>query len=73
MAQTIAKGGNAPISAGKLVVVATHTGPDCDLSALLLTAAGKVRTDADFVFYAPRMAPSTTSARPPTARSSPTS
>jgi tellurite resistance protein TerA len=51
MAQTIAKGGNAPISAGKLVVVATHTGPDCDLSALLLTAAGKVRTDADFVFY----------------------
>lgn len=51
MSQMIAKGGNAPLAAEKLVIVAVHTGPDCDLSAVMLTAARKVRTDADLIFY----------------------
>lgn len=45
------KGANAPLPSTKLVVVVSHQGPDTDLSALLLTAAGKVRNDQDLVFY----------------------
>ncbi len=51
MSQTLATGGNAPLPTEKLTVKCVHVGPDADLSALLLTAAGKVRTDEDFVFY----------------------
>lgn len=51
MSQTLAAGGNAPVPTEKLTVKCMHIGPDADLSALLLTAAGKVRTDEDFVFY----------------------
>jgi len=52
MSQEIAKGGNAPVPAAKLVIVARHAGPDADFSALLIAASGKVRDDNDFVCYA---------------------
>jgi stress response protein SCP2 len=51
---SVPKGGNAslPESVTRLrVVVSWAAGPNLDVSALLLTAAGKVRSDADFVFY----------------------
>lgn len=51
MSQNLAAGGNAPVPTEKLTVKCMHIGPDADLSALLLTALGKVRTDEDFVFY----------------------
>lgn len=51
MSQQLAAGGNAPLPTEKVTVKCIHMGPDADLSALLLTAAGKVRSDADFVFY----------------------
>lgn len=51
MSQTLATGGNAALPTEKLTVKCVHVGPDADLSALLLTAQGKVRTDEDFVFY----------------------
>lgn len=51
MSQQLAAGGNAPLPTEKITVKCVHMGPDADLSALLLTASGKVRSDADFVFY----------------------
>lgn len=51
MSQTLATGGNAALPTEKLTVKCVHVGPDADLSALLLTASGKVCTDEDFVFY----------------------
>lgn len=51
MATDLAKGANAPLPTGKVVIAVAHAGPDTDLSALQLTAAGKVRSDDDFVFY----------------------
>jgi tellurite resistance protein TerA len=51
MATELAKGANASLPSGKITVVVAHAGPDTDLSALQLTAAGKVRSDDDFVFY----------------------
>ncbi len=51
MATDLAKGANAPLPTGKVVIAVAHAGPDTDLSALQLTAAGKVRNDDDFVFY----------------------
>jgi stress response protein SCP2 len=51
---SVAKGGNAslPENVARLTAVVSWTaGPDLDVSALLLTAAGRVRSDADFVFY----------------------
>ncbi|WP_425276212.1 TerD family protein, partial [Streptomyces murinus] len=51
---TMAKGSNTPVPATALrVELGRRQGPgvpDADASALLL-AAGKVRSDADFVFY----------------------
>ncbi|MEU4979273.1 TerD family protein [Streptomyces sp. NPDC021969] len=49
------KGGNLPVPAGPLQVAVTwrqsaHV-PDVDVSALLLDATGRVRSDADLVFY----------------------
>ncbi len=49
-APTLAKGQNAPVPAGPLVVETDCAAP-ADLSALLVTDNGKVRSDADFVFY----------------------
>lgn len=54
VAQVLAKGGNAGLDATRLRVQLTWDAapgtPDLDIAALLLTG-GKVRTDADFVFY----------------------
>lgn len=51
----LAKGANTALTATRLRAVLGWTAgpgvPDVDASALLLTEAGKVRTDADFVFY----------------------
>ncbi|MEU6841354.1 TerD family protein [Streptomyces sp. NPDC046716] len=51
----MAKGGNLPVPSAALhVAVAWQQGPgtpDVDVSALLLDAAGTVRSDADLVFY----------------------
>ena len=51
---SIAKGANTslPGGVGRVTVeLGWSGGVDLDASALLLTAAGKVRSDADFVFY----------------------
>lgn len=49
------KGGNLPVPGAALQVAVTwrqgvHV-PDVDVSALLLDATGRVRSDADLVFY----------------------
>ena len=49
---TLAKGANVPLSAARVrAVLGWSSGADADASALLLTAAGRVRSDDDFVFY----------------------
>jgi stress response protein SCP2 len=51
---SVTKGGNVSLPEGidrLRVVVSWAAGPDLDVSALLLTATGKVRSDADLVFY----------------------
>lgn len=50
MSATLAKGQNGPLGTDGLVISVQLTAP-ADLSALLVTDRGKVRTDADFVFY----------------------
>ncbi|MCF4139262.1 VWA domain-containing protein [Streptomyces sp. Tue 6430] len=54
-AQPMSKGANLPVDVPSVSVEISWSeqagGPDVDVSALLLTAAGKVRDDADFVFY----------------------
>lgn len=47
---TLAKGQNAPLPASAVTVTVDVQSPT-DLSALLVTANGKVRSDADFVFF----------------------
>jgi stress response protein SCP2 len=47
---TLAKGQNAPLPVTD-VVVSVQVGAAADLSALLVKADGKVRSEADFVFY----------------------
>lgn len=51
----LAKGANTPVDAHRLDVTLSWTPapgrPDVDASALLLDAAGRVRSDADLVFY----------------------
>ena len=46
----LTKGGNAPLTATS-VTVTVDVAAAADLSALLVTQTGKVRTDADFIFY----------------------
>lgn len=48
--QNLPKGANAPLPAGPVAVRVTAAAP-VDISALLVTATGKVRGDNDFVFY----------------------
>ncbi|THA77507.1 Tellurium resistance [Streptomyces sp. A0642] len=52
---SLRKGANTPVATARLrVELGWREGPgalDVDVSALLLTAAGKVRSDDDFVFY----------------------
>ncbi|WP_307817814.1 VWA domain-containing protein [Nocardia acididurans] len=51
----LSKGANVPVAAGAVRAVLGWSGgpgvPDIDASALLLTTAGRVRSDVDFVFY----------------------
>ncbi|MYW02866.1 hypothetical protein GT354_32250 [Streptomyces sp. SID3343] len=50
----ISKGGNTPVPTAALRAVLTWraaSAPDVDASALLLDSDGKVRSEADFVFY----------------------
>ncbi|GAD87377.1 stress protein [Nocardia asteroides NBRC 15531] len=56
MAAALVKGQNAGIAAGE-VVLSVRGGVAADLSALLVTAAGTVRSDADFVFFNQPVAP----------------
>ncbi|WP_371496879.1 TerD family protein [Kitasatospora sp. NBC_00374] len=55
MTHVMAKGANIPLTAAAVRAVLRWTGspgsPDVDASALLVGAGGKVRSDADFVFY----------------------
>ena len=51
------KGANAPVPTEKLTIKAVHDGANTDLSAIMLNAAGKVRSEADFVFYAQTRSP----------------
>ncbi|MFJ6986112.1 MULTISPECIES: VWA domain-containing protein [unclassified Streptomyces] len=52
---SMSKGANLPVDApvvrAEISWSTAGGGPDIDVSALLLTSAGKVRDDADFVFY----------------------
>ncbi|WP_054815305.1 TerD family protein [Nocardia arizonensis] len=50
MSATLAKGQNGPLDSNNLVISVQLTAP-ADLSALLVTERGKVRSDADFVFF----------------------
>ena len=50
MTTTLVKGQNGPLSA-QTVEITVDLATAGDLSALLVTDSGKVRTDADFVFY----------------------
>jgi len=52
----LAKGQNGPLTAGA-VVVSVRVGAPADLSALLVTESGKVRSDTDFVFFNQPSAP----------------
>jgi stress response protein SCP2 len=54
--QSLSKGANAALPSGPVSVQVTASAP-VDISALLLTAARKVRGDADFVFYNQPQAP----------------
>jgi stress response protein SCP2 len=50
LSATLAKGQNGPLAANDVVISIQLTAP-ADLSALLVTESGKVRSDADFVFF----------------------
>ncbi|GAA4997587.1 hypothetical protein GCM10025734_30170 [Kitasatospora paranensis] len=55
MTHVMAKGANIPLTAAAVRAVLRWTAapgaPEVDVSALLVAAGGKVRSDADFVFY----------------------
>lgn len=59
----LTKGGNAPLDQTDLTVT-VDVAAAADLSALLVTEAGKVRTDADFVFYNQPQGPGVTCVPP---------
>lgn len=47
-------GANAPVTTGNVIVIIRHgtiSGAEIDVSAFLVTASGKVRSDADMCFY----------------------
>lgn len=50
LSATLAKGQNGPLATNDVVISIQLAAP-ADLSALLVTEQGKVRSDADFVFY----------------------
>jgi hypothetical protein len=47
----LTKGGNAALVDGTVAMAVAVRGVEADVSALLLGGSGKVRTDADLVFY----------------------
>ncbi|MFD9724438.1 TerD family protein [Streptomyces sp. NPDC059072] len=51
MTTTLEKGGNAPIATHPITASLHCTGAPVELSALLVTADGRVRSDDDMVFY----------------------
>ncbi|MBF6166085.1 AIM24 family protein [Streptomyces gardneri] len=55
----LARGENRPAPGDRLAVTVTCSAP-VDVSALLLNAAGRVRSDADFVFFNQPVAPGVT-------------
>ncbi|MET9492307.1 TerD family protein [Nocardia sp. NPDC006630] len=63
----LTKGANAPIDTDEVVVEVTASAP-VDVAALLLTAAGKVRSDNDFIFYNQPNGPGVTAQPPNTIR-----
>ncbi|MGY4100787.1 vWA domain-containing protein [Nocardia sp. R16R-3T] len=56
MGISLVKGQNGPLATSNVVVSVRSTAA-ADVSALLVTAAGRVRTDADFVFFNQPQAP----------------
>ncbi|WP_435590932.1 VWA domain-containing protein [Nocardia sp. bgisy118] len=56
MGTSLVKGQNGPVAAAR-VVVSVRTEAAVDLSALLVTESGTVRSDADFVFFNQPIAP----------------
>lgn len=56
MGISLVKGQNGPLATSN-VVVSVRSAAAADVSALLVTAAGRVRTDADFVFFNQPQAP----------------
>lgn len=56
MVEILTKGANAPLPDGPVAVTVSAAAP-VDVSALLITADGRVRGDADFVFYNQPTAP----------------
>ncbi|MFC4372573.1 VWA domain-containing protein [Nocardia halotolerans] len=56
MVAALVKGQNAALAVGE-VVLSVRGGVAADLSALLVNAAGRVRSDADFVFFNQPQAP----------------
>ena len=50
MVQVLSKGANAPLTTTSVSVVITSSTP-LDIAALLVTPAGKVRSDDDFIFF----------------------
>ncbi|GAA2048508.1 TerD family protein [Williamsia deligens] len=59
MSTALIKGQNGPLPTST-VEITVDVAAAADLSALMVTAAGKVRTDADFVFYNQPSAPGVT-------------
>ncbi|WP_299572558.1 TerD family protein [uncultured Williamsia sp.] len=59
MTTALIKGQNGPLPSSSVEVTA-QVAASADLSALMVTANGKVRTDADFVFYNQPSAPGVT-------------
>lgn len=53
---SLTKGQNAPLPMPQ-VVIAIDVATGADISALLVTESGKVRSDADFVFFNQPMGP----------------
>ncbi|PYE12965.1 stress response protein SCP2 [Williamsia limnetica] len=51
MSISMTAGANSPLTSSEFRIEVSASGRRIDVSALLLTAAGKVRTDADLIFY----------------------
>jgi stress response protein SCP2 len=63
LSTTLVKGQNMPLTTGNVTVTVEVAHP-ADLSALLVTASGKVRSDADFIFFNQPNGPGVTCRQP---------